>query len=78
MPGEAGQDVVQASFAAPPGDEVAGDADEVGLPLHHPFDSAVDGAQPARRHTEMEVGEVRDAKAVELRREPGNRDLADA
>ena len=59
-------------------EQVAGDADEIGLPLRDPVDRALDRAHTARRHAEVEVREMRDAQTVELRRQPRQRQLADA
>ena len=56
-------------------DEVAGDADEVGRRSRHPVDRVDHGATPARRHPEVEVGEVRDPQAVELGGTALERDL---
>jgi hypothetical protein len=75
---EAGENGAQAALAASAGDEVSGDADEVGFPLDDPVDRAVDRAEPARRDAEVEVREVRDAQPVELGRQPRNEQLADA
>ena len=44
----------------------------------HPVDGACDSDGAARGHAEVEVGEVRDPKAVEIRREPFDRDVEDA
>ena len=75
---EAVEEAAQLRLAARPGEQVAGDADEVGTPLGHPVDGARDGDGAARRHAEVEVGEVRDPKAVELGREPFDRHVEDA
>ena len=56
--------------AAGMGDEVAGDADEVGLPLGDPGDRALGRDAAARGRSEVEVGEVRDPEAVEARGSP--------
>ncbi len=56
-------------------DEVAGDADEVGLALRDPGHRVRRGALPPRRDAQMEVGEVRDPQAVERRRDAGELDF---
>ena len=75
---EAVQEAAQLRLAARPGEQVAGDADEVGAPFGDPVDGACDCDGAARGHAEVEVGEVRDPKAVEIRREPLDRDVEDA
>ncbi len=62
----------------PARDEVAGDANEVGTALGHPGDRLLHGASPAGGNAEVEVGEVGDAQAVELGRQPLELDLDDA
>ena len=61
-----------------PGEQIAGHADEIGLPLRNPIDRTLDGAHTARRNAEMEVRQMRDAKAVELRRQARQRQVQDA
>ena len=50
-----------------PGEQVAGEHHEVGLPLGDPVDRALDRPHPRRRDAEVEVGEVRDPQPGELR-----------
>ena len=54
------------SFAAGSREQIAGESRQVGLPRLHPVDGTAHGGLTARGHAEMEVGEVRDAQAVEL------------
>ena len=48
--------------------EITGNADDVRAPLDDPCNGIHDCASAAGRNAEMEIGEVRDAKPVELRR----------
>jgi hypothetical protein len=57
-------------------EQVARDADEVGRALRRPGDRALDGPRAARRDAEVEVREVRDPEAVELRRQARQLELA--
>ena len=65
----------QQPLAARPRDEVAGDENEVGLARARPFHRAPNGTRAARRETEMEVREVHDPQAGELRLEPRDRQV---
>jgi hypothetical protein len=56
-------------------EQVAAETDEVGLPLGRPLDGALDRDRSARGQAEMKVGEMDDAQAVELVREPLQPDL---
>ena len=60
-------------------EQVAAEADEVGLPLRGPLNGALDRDGAARGEPEVEVGEVNEPQAVELLREPrdGNLDAAE-
>jgi hypothetical protein len=60
----------QLSFRARSREQIASDANQIRLSLRDPVDCALDGAHTARRHSEMEVGEMSNAKTVELRRQP--------
>src|SRR5262249_7907220 len=62
------QEALELPCARPPRHEVAGDAHEVGLPLDDPLDGLAYRPPAARRHAEMQVREMRDAKSVERRR----------
>jgi hypothetical protein len=73
-----GEQREQLTLAPRPRQQVARDADEVGLPFRDPLDATLNSAHAARRHAEVEVGEVRDPQAVELGRQPWDPDLADA
>src|SRR5581483_538639 len=66
---ERGEQLAQPPLAARAREKVARDADEVGPPPGDPAHGALHGPLPERGHPEVEVGEVRDAEAVELRRE---------
>ncbi len=68
----------QPPLAARAREQIAGDAHEVGPALHHPLDGPLDRAYTAGRHAEVEVGKVRDAKAVQLGRQAGDPEVADA
>jgi hypothetical protein len=59
----------QLSLASRPRQQVARDADEIGTALLDPCRSAFHGVRAARRHSEVEVREVRDPDAVELGRQ---------
>ena len=59
----------QRAHAALPADEVAGDGDEVELLRRRPVDGLAEGAAVQRDGAEVEVGDVQDPQAVELRRE---------
>jgi hypothetical protein len=56
-------------------EKVAGDADEIRLPLGRPVDAALDSAPAARRNAEMEIRQMDDPHAVELGRQPGHLEL---
>jgi hypothetical protein len=58
-----------------PREQVAADADEVGIARRRPLDRALDGLRAARRHTKVEVRKVDDAKPFELGRQPRQADL---
>jgi len=70
-PAESRQQGLELRGAAGSGQEVARQTDEIGLSLLDPGDRALDGAGSARRHTEVEVGQMRDTQPVELGRQPG-------
>ena len=59
----------QLRLAARMRQEVAGDRDEIRPALRRPVDRALDCVHPARRDAEVEVGQMRDAEAVELHRQ---------
>ena len=56
-------------------EQVAAQADQVGLALGRPLHRALDGDPAPRGKAEMEVGQVHDAEAVELGRQPVELDL---
>jgi hypothetical protein len=66
---EAAQQAAEQRLAVRPREQVAGDADEVGPAFPDPRDRALHGDGSARGDAEVEVGQVRDAKPVELRRQ---------
>ena len=73
---QASDELAQTRLTARMRQQVAGDRDEVRLPLGGPVDrSRSTACAPARRHAEVEVGEVRDPEAVELRRQPAQLEL---
>ena len=73
------QQLTQPSFAARMRDEVPGDADDVRPPLRDPHRRPSARAVAARQaRTEVEVGEVGDANAVQLARKPVDGNVEDA
>src|SRR5205823_11333899 len=56
-------------------EQVAGEDDEIGPPYGDPLDGGLDRVRAARRNAEVEVGEMRDAEPVELRRQTRQLDL---
>ena len=71
--GQPRHEAPQSRFAGRPGEQIARDHREVRLPLRDPVRRALGRACAARGHAEVEVGQVRDAYAVELRRKPRHR-----
>jgi hypothetical protein len=65
-------------LAARPGQQVAGDADEIRTQLGRPRHAPRDGTAARRRHAQVEVREVGDPQPVELARQPGYRKLEPA
>ena len=59
----------QRGDAALPADQVAGDGDEVELLRRRPVDRLPQGPAVQRDGAEVEVGDVEDPEAVELRRQ---------
>ena len=70
-----GEQTLELAHSRSPRDEVARDADEVRSALDHPVDRLAHGSQAARRNTEVQIGEVRDTKAVELGRQTRELDV---
>ena len=61
--------------AARVGDQVTGDADEIGLPLRNPGDGPLGRHTPTRGRPQVEVGQVRDPDSLQLCRQPRNVDV---
>ena len=73
-PGAAARHRAQPRGSARPREQVAGDHDQIRLPLGHPVRRALDRAGPRRRRAEVEVGEMGDPQPGELGRQPRERD----
>jgi len=56
-------------------EEIAADGDEIRLPLARPDRRLPGSADPRRRNPEVEVREVQDPEAAELRRQPRQLEL---
>ena len=65
----------QPRLAVRPSEQVAGQRDQVRPALGGPRDAALHRPHAGRRDAEMEVREVSDPEAVELRRQPRHVDL---
>ena len=75
---QAAQRLVEAGAAPGMREQVAGDDDEVGVPLAHPVRGPANGDGAARGRAEVEVGEVRDPQPVERGGQPRDRHLEHA
>jgi hypothetical protein len=72
---EPGETLPQNRLPATAADEIAGHGDEVEFTLFGPRERLVERAAVEGDGAEVEVGEVEDAKAVELGRQPADRDV---
>jgi hypothetical protein len=75
---EAVEQPQQLPFPARAREQVSGDADEIRTAFGDPVDCTLAGARSAGRHTEVEVGQMRDPQPVELDRKVGDLHLEGA
>jgi hypothetical protein len=66
---EPGEQLTETSLTPSPREQIAADQRQVRLPLLDPINGVLDGAQPTGGQTQVEVGEMRQAQPVQLRRE---------
>src|SRR4029450_5577522 len=70
-----GEKFAETRLPASPRNEISADQRQIRLPLFHPRNRTLNRPRAAGRNAEVEVGEMRDAQPLELRRQPPHRNL---